>query len=120
MKVNIISDLIKFQEQIRLLHWQTKKYNEHTAYGKTYNNLNDLIDNFVEVYIAKYGDIKFSPNLVITLYNSNSLKVDAFLKNMIAKLVKIDADTTLDVDLLAIRDEIVILINTLRYLLTLK
>jgi len=55
MNEEMILELVNTQVQFRFLHWQTKSYAKHKAYGKFYDNLDDLIDKFVEVYMGKYG-----------------------------------------------------------------
>ena len=52
---SIINGLLRIQQQLRILHWQTKSYARHKAYGKTYDELGDLIDEFMEVQMGKYG-----------------------------------------------------------------
>ena len=46
----IITKLLGLQNQLQILHWQTKKYARHMAYGDTYETLEDLIDTFIEIY----------------------------------------------------------------------
>ena len=36
------------QSQLKILHWQTKQYARHMAFGSTYDELDELIDAFVE------------------------------------------------------------------------
>ena len=44
----IIRKLVETQTQLRFLHWQTKSYAKHQAYGGLYGDLDETIDEFVE------------------------------------------------------------------------
>ena len=48
--MSVIKTLLNYQIQIKLIHWSTSSYSEHKATGKLYDSLNDLIDNFTEIY----------------------------------------------------------------------
>ena len=65
--MTIISPLIRMQQQLRIFHWQTRSYAQHKAFGKAYESLDDHIDDFVEVFMGKYGrpiaHINFSVDL---------------------------------------------------------
>jgi len=92
--------------QLKVLHWQTKSYAKHVAYGGTYDALDGLIDSFTEIYMGKYGRVIIEQDDAINL---------EFLLSMDDKL-----DQTKDTDLLNIRDEMLAEINKLKYLLTLQ
>ena len=34
--------------QLKVMHWQTKGFARHKAFGETYDELGDLMDTFVE------------------------------------------------------------------------
>ena len=55
------STLVAIQTQLRFFHWQTKSYARHQAYGGTYDAMDGLIDNFVEVLMGKYGRVPAVP-----------------------------------------------------------
>ena len=123
MKEELIIQFFTLQHQIKVLHWQTKSYARHKAYDDVYSSLGELIDNFVEIYMGKYGRVEFSGGEgSITLKNTDSLQLNNFLKDNIDWLKslneKLKSDN--DSDLLNLRDEMMDEINKLRYLLTLK
>ena len=39
--------LLEAQTQFKIMHWQTKGYARHNAFGMIYDTLSDLIDKFV-------------------------------------------------------------------------
>ena len=51
----IICKLVESQIQLKFLHWQTKSYAKHQAYGNLYGDLDELIDDFVEACMGKHG-----------------------------------------------------------------
>jgi hypothetical protein len=40
-----------------ILHWQTRSFSNHMALGEFYDNLQELLDSYVEAYQGKYGII---------------------------------------------------------------
>lgn len=118
-----IMTMVGFQQQMRILHWQTKKYARHIAYGSIYDTLDDLIDKFTEVCMGKYGRIELSGELGnISLSNMNDLSVSDYCNDFIGFLQGLndEFDSQTDSDVLNIRDEIMGEVNKLKYLLTLS
>lgn len=48
---------LEILSQIRIYHWQSFGYAEHTALGNYYDTMSDLIDSFVESYQGQYGRV---------------------------------------------------------------
>jgi len=119
--MKIIEPLLKLQNQLKVFHWQTNSFAAHKALGETYDSFNTLIDDFVEIYIGKYGrQINETViNFQITFDMSN---LDGFIDSSIQYLVALTSDfnENTDTDLLNIRDEMLGALNKLKYLLTLK
>lgn len=115
----IASKLVEIHNQLRFFHWQTTSYARHQAYGGTYEALDGLIDNFVEVLMGKYGRV---PALPMKIYNRNEKDATEFIEETIQFLLQMSGtlDDKKDTDLLNIRDEMIAEFNKLKYLLTLK
>ncbi len=119
-------NLLAILNQLKVFHWQTKSFAEHEAFGKTYDALNDLIDEFIEVYQGKYGRIfPVGDEFQIPLINYTPDKIDSAMKNIVDYLTSellnsADYSPDRNSDLLNLRDEMLANINKLRYLLTLK
>jgi len=64
--MKLVSPLIRIQEQLRIFHWQTESYAQHKAFGKAYEELGELIDQFVEVYMGKNGKVKVKLPIVLS------------------------------------------------------
>ena len=123
MKEELIVNFITLQQQFRVLHWQTKSYARHNAYGSIYDSLDDLIDRFVEVYMGKYGRVELiNSEASVVLKNTKDLSLNQFLAENLDWLMSLsqNLDSQKDSDLLNIRDEFMAEINKLRYLLSLK
>ena len=123
MKEELILKFVGMQQQFRILHWQTKSYAKHNAYGSIYDSLDGFIDEFIEIYMGKYGRVSFnSGEGNINLKNTDSLDLNSFIKENISWLKSLNEklNEENDSDLLNIRDEVMGSLNKLRYLLTLK
>jgi DNA-binding ferritin-like protein len=122
MKNTLLIKFISLQEQFRILHWQTKSYARHNAFGGIYSDLDDLIDEFMEVYMGKYGRVEFEGEGTIILKNTKDLELNTFIKENLEFLKSLNEELnpSNDSDLLNVRDEIMSKINKLRYLLSLK
>ena len=111
-----------YQTQFKVLHWHTKQYARHMAYGKIYDSLNDSIDEFIEVYQGKY-DREFFGKDSIELSDGKTIELNNFLSDFTKFLQEELAeklDKEKDTDLLNIRDTILGSLSQLKYLLTLS
>jgi len=119
--MQLFAPLLRIQNQLRIFHWQTESFAQHKAFGKAYEELDGLIDQFVEVYMGKYGRSKAKIAYNIELQNFEEqylLVIDTYIDHLISLNNELDA--VMDSDLLNIRDEMLGLFNRLKYLLTLK
>lgn len=119
--MNVISPLIEFQQQLRIFHWQTSSYAAHKAFGKAYEQMDGLIDDFVETYMGFYGRSK--PNTVFNISLQplvSSEVVETVLNSFEEYLVSMNEEIPNNSDILNIRDEMLGTLNKLRYLLSLK
>ena len=117
-----VSKLVELQTQLRVLHWQTTSHAQHEAFGKTYDSLNDLIDDFVEAFQGVYGRISFE-GIQIILFDmapmSTNISIQDYLNGHITLLKGISNEIE-DTNLLNLRDEMLQALNKLHYLLTLS
>ena len=118
----IVTNLLTLHNQLKIHHWQTKSYAEHQALGGTYNEFSELIDEFVEVFMGKYGRIESKDGFKIELSNYKDISptdfVDKYIDYLVNELPKSLEET--DTDLLNLRDEMLGQLNKLKYLLTLS
>lgn len=122
MHSEIILELVKIQTQFKFLHWQTKSYAKHNAYGGFYDSLTDLIDKYAEVCMGKHGRPDFGGDFNLGFKDIKTFSIQTFLDDATDFIINIaeKLDSKKDTDLLNIKDEILAEVNKLKYLLTLK
>jgi hypothetical protein len=122
MKEELVLKLVQIQLQWKFLHWQTFGDAKHRLYGEIYDGLGDLIDEFTETMMGKYGRVEFDPEFSIMFQDIKSLSVQSFMDGITEFLVGMtdQLDSRYDTDLLNIRDEMLGLINKSKFLITLK
>lgn len=122
MKEELVLKLVQIQLQWKFLHWQTFGDAKHRLYGEIYDGLGDLIDEFTETMMGKYGRVDFDPEFSIMFQDIKQLSVQNFMDGITEFLVGMtdQLDSRYDTDLLNIRDEMLGLINKSKFLITLK
>ncbi len=119
---SIILTLEEIQIQIRHLHWQTRSFAQHDAFGKVYEDLSENIDLFVEICMGKHGRPDFTGGYRISGKDISNIDIEEFVEKVCLFLSDLTKfyDTDKDTDLLNVRDEMLALFNKLKYLLTLS
>jgi hypothetical protein len=118
--MKLVSPLLKITNQLRIFHWQSETFAEHKAYGKAYEVFSNLVDEFIEVYMGKNGRLKAKITYNIELDNYGEHN-STYLNDFILFLTNIDKELTpQDTDLFNLRDEMLAVLNKLKYLLSLK
>jgi DNA-binding ferritin-like protein len=118
-----INSFLSTQVQFKILHWQTKGYARHIAFGDIYDSLDELVDEYVEVAMGKWGRFTVDNKTNTIVYkNLSEINMVEFLQDFKGKLYLIttELDQEKDTDLLNLKDEILAKINKLAYLLTLE
>ena len=117
-----VNFFLGLQIQLKINHWQTKGLGRHQAFGSTYDELQELIDTYVEEAMGKYGRFVLDEETkTIQLSNLSELDIKSFINTIREALIQItDQVEETDTNLLNIRDEMLGLINKLSYLLTLE
>lgn len=123
MSASQIQFFFAMRSQIKLYHWQTRVYSRHKATDEVLEKLDQHIDQFVEVYIGKYGRPKMTGSSATTHVNNLSEKsIVGFIKKCIQMLLgdcMKGLKDSVDSDLFNIRDEMLADLNQLLYLFTL-
>ena len=118
---DFVTKLLEFHLQLKIFHWQTKSYARHNAFGLTYDSIEDLIDNFVEVHMGKHGRFELGQEAVIVIADISDSSLNEFINSFTEFLNSLSSSLEqTDTDLLNIRDEILGDVSKLKYLLTLK
>ncbi len=116
-----IFDIQHFTNALKFFHWQTKIYAKHTALGELFDGATELVDDFTETAMGKYGRVDVS-GLSYDFVNISDANVITAIDDMIEKSINLTnvVDATKDTDLLNLRDELMAKCNKTKYLLTLK
>jgi hypothetical protein len=124
---HIFKMLLQNTAQTKLLHWQSDRYGQHKALDELFSKLNELGDQLAESLMGKYGKPVLSEdNLSLKLKNfEDPEKGDlSWFLDHLYKCYSIDCKTLLNADsdpeLINLIDEILSLIDQIKYLLTLK
>jgi len=113
------STFLGFVMQIHVFHWLTTSYSQHKALGDLYDGIHDLADSFMEAYMGKYG--RNMPAGAASIINYNTASVNETISTFEAFLISLtDALEPTDTDLLNIRDEMLDLVHSTQYFLTLN
>lgn len=121
MSADDVNFFFNMREQIKLYHWQTHSFAQHKATDDLLDSLDKVIDEYVEVYMGRYGRPKMGArNNTIQVQNLNEKSMVKFLRDCIAylqgPLIKgIKGDT----ELINLRDEMLGHLNQTMFLFTL-
>lgn len=121
--LRVVQTFLQFQTDIKIYHWQTFSYSRHKSSDKLFQNLLDLIDEFVETYMGQLNThVRITQNLsVIKMRNISDPQVKVIVKRFGLFLTKLDKTTpNLTTDLLNLRDELLALTDRTLFLFTLK
>jgi DNA-binding ferritin-like protein len=110
------------QAQLKIFHWQTKGYARHNAFATIREDLEGLMDDFVEEAMGQYGRFVLDDETnTIQLANLSDLKPIEMANTICEALIQLTEQLDpKDTNLLNIRDEILGKIQKLKYLLTLE
>jgi hypothetical protein len=108
--------LMNSREQAHVFHLTTNSFAQHKALQQYYEGIVPLLDSWAEAYMGRYGRLKR-----ITMnkrYMSDPKKAKMYFRSLLARvrLVKLPKDTYLK----NIQDEIIALIRSTIYMLSLK
>ena len=122
MSADDVNFFFNMREQIKIYHWQTHSFSQHKATDELIDALDKATDEYVEVYMGKYGRPKItSRNNTVRVQNMNEKSMIRFIKSCVdhlqGPLVKKLKPT--DTDLFNLRDEILGDLHRVMYLFTL-
>ena len=122
----VIPKFLEMINTIKIYHWKTTSFSTHKATDELFASLNTKTDEFVEVMLGKCqinrNSVLMFPSVKIEMFSTNAecrKLVESYKKFLIDLPKNKNFNTMSNVDLLAIRDEIVALLNQFLYLLTL-
>ena len=125
----IITQMLQMLMTTKLYHWNTLSFSVHKATDDLYGELNTLIDQFVEVLLGKHNNVSERNKheiLSVKTLHMNNYKDNGMFKKEIETYKKYliglnkHFNNSENSDLLSIRDDILVTLNKISYLLTLK
>lgn len=119
-----IQTLLKFADQVRIYHWQTKSFSQHMAFGDLYDSAGDLIDSIVEKISGRNNQHISFNSLVLSIEPYKDVSTCMAKLNEFADFLRSGfesaIDTAKDTDILNVRDDLLGKINRVLYLLSLS
>jgi DNA-binding ferritin-like protein len=116
MADRLVALLMHSRNQAHTYHLLTNSYAQHKALGKYYEKITDLLDDYAEAYMGKYGRFrKFNVN---SRLNKDPRKSPVYFKSLVAKIRRIRLPR--DPYLKNILEEIIAHIRKTQYMLTLR
>jgi len=117
----VVAFFFEMLNTVKLYHWKTRSYAQHKATDELYQNLNENIDKFVEVWLGKeQSRIKMMEKKIdlIDYSNVNDFKDRIHKYREILTNMNNYFDQKKDSDLFSIRDDILVNINQFLYLMS--
>ena len=114
--------LIEYHNNLKLFHFQTKRYGSHKAADQLYSQLVTLIDHFFEVYQGKYKKLpKLNGTVrVVTIKDKEFVNYTKHFIAMLERATRKGCKLRENSDLCNILDEIRAALAQFIYLLTFK
>lgn len=116
MAERLVAILMHSRDQAHVYHLLTKSYAQHKALQKYYEKITDLLDDYAEAYMGKYG--RFRAFSVNSRLNKDPRKADLFFRKLMMRIRGLKTPT--NSELRNILDEIKGLIRRTQYMLTLR
>ena len=114
---SMITKLLNFIPQIRIVHWGTAEHPVHIASDLTYKAFGKTMDMFIETYQGYYPRVKFCDCLNIR--NIEDLILDEWLQDILTTIGSLRS-MVCQLDLQNQLDELSGIVGKFKYLLTLK
>ena len=123
MKMTLDSNVNLFlglHAQLKIFHWQTKGHARHKLFADIRDAFEDLMDEYVEQAMGQYGRFQLTDETkTIKLANLSELKPNELAETICESLRQLTQQIdSQDTNLLNLRDEMLGLIQKMKYLLT--
>ena len=118
----LLTTFLTFQNQVRIYHWRTHSYARHVSSGNLYEEIDELIDKFIETLQGKTERITYDQITVKLFPLQDDEMVElltnfaVFLEEKVEAFLKKVGNSS---DLNNIRDEMVGKVNQTKYLFSL-
>jgi hypothetical protein len=123
MHRKVLKHLLTCLQTVQLYHWFTSDYGNHKATDGLYNELNALVDNYVEVFLCKFGKSRDAMrHLRLKVLVKSKEDFVAYLSFFVSLLEygPLGTISNMDKGLSAIRDEMVKSLRQCLYLIDMQ
>lgn len=105
--------------QVQMFHWQTPKMGHHNVFDEFTEEFKEMADNIMEVIQGKYGRIMINMETYMPLRNLQELDPYGFADQCI-EIFKVYQENIFqnDREISALMDEVIALLQKLKYLLS--
>jgi hypothetical protein len=120
---NLIRTFFKFQNELKLYHWQTVSYSRHKATDKLFEKILESIDEFVEVFMGQFNKrvcMTKEPLVIRTFTEKNAITLLVEFQQWLVSIEKVLPKHTSFTDLLNIRDTMLGHVDQTLYLFSLS
>jgi len=119
---NFTLEMLYVRDQAHIFHWQTNSFAQHEAFGSFYEDYLELVDGIAEQVFGKMGKFHLGGQGTITLTDYSAGAVMPYLdqtedifRNRMKQVVPVEGNE----EIYNTVEEVLSLVNKLRYLLTL-
>jgi hypothetical protein len=112
----LIDLLLTLRNQMKLYHWQTHSYAQHSSSDKLIDALDTLIDRFVETAMGHFGRPKYT-NMTLSL---RVFTTSAEAIQLLQKASDLFSQQKMPTDLATVRDDLVATIRQFIYVFSLN
>lgn len=122
---NILVFFLELLNNVKIYHWKTKSHSIHKASDELYEELNEKVDEFIEIFMGKDGKRINKKSIKLHINDFSNLNFfQRYIENSKKYLIEMSNNKNMshdeNSDLLGIRDDILGILNKFTYLLTLK
>lgn len=116
----IVHTFLQFQNDVKIYHWQTFSYSRHKSSDALYQNLVNLIDEFVETFMGQL-ETRVRVSSTLKLRNLTDKQIPGIVRKFKLFLQHLDKMVPyITTDLLNIRDELLAITDKTMYLFSLR
>lgn len=115
--------VLRLQGNIKLYHWNTLNYNRHLISDQLYSNLDPLLDQFVELVLARQDRKASAQPVSISFQIMTDEQFILYLKQFAQAFIQLANklfDPTTDPDIMSVKDDIISAVQQALYLSKMK
>ena len=115
--------VLRLQGNIKLYHWNTLNYNRHLISDQLYSNLDPLLDQFVELVLARQNGKASTQPVSISFQIMTDEQFILYLKQFAQAFIQLANklfDPTTDPDIMSVKDDIISAVQQALYLSKMK